>query len=181
MARRVASMKDCGTTTCQVTAPAWSMVQHLKSLRILPDTTLPASGRSFISGRQHSGNTVTTCVFGMVPECFAGLVQQATSYIFYAQGILRLMPDARFLYLLRNPYDICASEKCRAPRKGSTLGWRCELESRTSVGDQASREIRGSMPHCATRISSPNRCDGFARFSTLSACRFARSTSTCRT
>ena len=43
--------------------------------------------------------------------------QQATSYIFYAREILDLMPDARFLYLLRNPYDICASEKRRAPRK----------------------------------------------------------------
>ena len=160
-------------------------------------------GPIFVSGRQHSGNTVTTCVFGMVPACFAGLmegwffehraivdklkdldvrarrvaellrlddeeltdrtsealsrwhveqpdatatdlyregmrfaaashdkqfwVQQATSYIFYAQDILRLMPDARFIYLLRNPYDLCASEKRRDPKRerlwGCVVSW----------------------------------------------------------
>ncbi len=156
-------------------------------------------GPIFISGRQYSGNTVTTCVFGMVPECFAGFmegwffehrgiverikdptvrarrvaellrlddegltdrasealsrwhleqpdanavdlyregmrfaaashgkrfwVQQATSYIFYAQEILSLMPDARFVYLLRNPYDVCASKKRRAPKRDRLWGW----------------------------------------------------------
>ena len=38
-------------------------------------------------------------------------VQKATSYIFYGHEILRDMPDARMLYLVRNPYDICASVK----------------------------------------------------------------------
>ena len=160
-------------------------------------------GPIFVSGRQHSGNTVTTYVFGMAPDCFAGLsegwffehraivdklkdpnvrarrvaellrlddeqltdrtsdalsqwhlqrpdatatdlyregmrfaaashgkqfwVQQATSYIFYAQDILSLMPDARFIYLLRNPFDLCASEKRRDPKRerlwGCVVSW----------------------------------------------------------
>ena len=156
-------------------------------------------GPLFISGRQHSGNTVVTMIFGQVPECFPsnvegwffehrGLVekirdpakranyvvdilrledaalaerarqwlvrwhlehpraasidvyrqamqfvtagsgkrfwvQKATSYIFYGEQILSLMPDARMLYLLRNPYDVCASKKRRNPREDRFLGW----------------------------------------------------------
>ncbi len=158
----------------------------------MADSQTPQVGPLFISGRQHSGNTVTTCVFENVPDCLAvnveglffehrGLVQRiknpaeraaylvnllrfedgalaeqtrarlvgwhcehvdaspveayreamrfataargkrfwvrrATSYIFYAQEILTLMPEARMLFLLRNPYDICASLKRRDPR-----------------------------------------------------------------
>ena len=158
----------------------------------MPDSPTPQVGPLFISGRQHSGNTVTACVFENVPDCLAvnveglffehrGLVQRikdpaqradylvdllrfedgalmeetrawlvgwhrehadaspvdayreamrfattargkrfwvrrATSYIFYAQEILTLMPEARMLFLLRNPYDICASLKRRDAR-----------------------------------------------------------------
>ena len=153
----------------------------------------------FVSGRQHSGNTVTVCIFEMVPECLtvnvegkffeqrqiverirgpearanrlvdllrfedrdlaertrahlvawheahAGAraidvyreamrfatettgkkswVRRATSYIFYAEEILELMPEAKVLYLVRNPYDVCASKKRRAPRKDRYWGW----------------------------------------------------------
>lgn len=158
----------------------------------MPKSQTPQLGPLFISGRQHSGNTVTACVFENVPDCLAvnveglffehrGLigrikdpaerahyvvdllrfengalaeqtrawlvswhrdhadaspveayreamrfataargkhfwVRRATSYIFYAQEILTLMPEARMLFLLRNPYDICASLKRRNPQ-----------------------------------------------------------------
>jgi len=149
-------------------------------------------GPVFVSGRQHSGNTVLTMILGRAPGCFAqtdenifferrALIdriadperraaavaaelridrvdrqlsdriahhlaewigarpearaldlfregmrfaceatgrrfwcQKATSYIFYGREILTLMPEARLLYMLRNPYDICASRKRRA-------------------------------------------------------------------
>ncbi len=156
-------------------------------------------GPIFISGRQHSGNTVTAYIFGMVPDCYSANVEgwffehrrlvekikdpakraayvvdllrlddaalaertrdwlvrwhrehpdapsvdvyrqamkfvtassgkrfwvrRATSYIFYAQDILTLMPEARILYLLRNPYDVCASKKRRDPKQDRFLSW----------------------------------------------------------
>jgi hypothetical protein len=50
-------------------------------------------------------------------------VRRATSYIFYAQDILRLMPEARVLYLVRNPFDVCASKKRRNPKQDRFWGW----------------------------------------------------------
>jgi hypothetical protein len=155
-------------------------------------------GPVFISGRQHSGNTMTAFVFGKVPDCCAAIsedlffeyrarvekmknparraqylvdllrledaaladrtrdwlirwqqeqstvsaidlyreamrfitadsgkrfwVRKATSYIFYAEDMLTLMPDVRILYLLRNPYDISASRKRRFPKRERILG-----------------------------------------------------------
>ena len=35
--------------------------------------------------------------------------QKATSYVFYAERILRVFPGARLIYLCRNPFDIAAS------------------------------------------------------------------------
>lgn len=53
--------------------------------------------------------------------------QKATSYIFYGRQILRDLPDARLVYMLRNPYDIAASKKRRSVRKDRLwqvmLGW----------------------------------------------------------
>lgn len=40
-------------------------------------------------------------------------LMKATSYIFYAKEILESMPDARIVFLMRNPYDIGASRKKR--------------------------------------------------------------------
>lgn len=157
----------------------------------------------FISGRQHSGNTVLSAILGRVPECLAQLdenaffeyralvdrvktaqeraekvfdllrlederlreptldhlrwlarerprvsalelyregmsygatrlgrrfwVQKATSYIFYGQEILASMPDARLIYLVRNPYDIAASKKRRHEQReriwNTMVGW----------------------------------------------------------
>ena len=42
--------------------------------------------------------------------------QKATSYIFYADRLFEAIPDATMLYVVRNPYDICASKKRRDPR-----------------------------------------------------------------
>ena len=53
--------------------------------------------------------------------------QKATSYAFYALEILSCMPDARMIYLLRNPFDLCASAKRRTYEREAvvsrTLGW----------------------------------------------------------
>jgi len=167
-----------------------------------------STGPIFISGRQHSGNTVMSVVFRNVPDCLsqsrenlffekraiidriadprararavaaetrldrldeqlqqrAGAyleqyavehpdstalelfrqamrwaiaakgktfwVQKATSYIFYAREILESIPDARIIYMLRNPYDICASDQRRIRRRGI----RRESIFRTCVG-----------------------------------------------
>lgn len=167
--------------------------------------TAPAAGQNppaealFVSGRQHSGNTVTALVFGQAPECWVatkedwfferrrqaerirgveararGVVDllrlddeplldrtarwlgqwhgehpeatavelyrearrfiaasegksywvcKATSYIFYAREILTMLPEARLLYLLRNPYDVSASKKRRDPDRDRLWGW----------------------------------------------------------
>lgn len=176
---------------------------QLKSANSEPASSTNASqlkiGPLFIAGRQHSGNTVTACVFERVANCLSvnieGLffeqrslvdrikdpterakkiadllriedkalsdkteqwlidwqqknpdasaidgysqamqfatidagkefwVRRATSYIFYAQEILTLMPDAKVLYLLRNPHDVCASNKLRNSKIDRYLGW----------------------------------------------------------
>ncbi|MDQ7006722.1 MAG: sulfotransferase, partial [Acidobacteriota bacterium] len=41
--------------------------------------------------------------------------QKATSYIFYADQVLDLVPNSRMIYMLRNPYDLAASKKQRDP------------------------------------------------------------------
>jgi hypothetical protein len=161
------------------------------------------AGPIFISGRQHSGNTVVAVLLSRVPACFAQIdensffehrrivdrvrdataraqrvfqlmrleydearvrtldhlrnvaeaspgitalelyregmdfatrcagkqfwAQKATSYVFYAREILSSMPDARFLYLIRNPYDIVTSRKRRYPDReriwGTVTSW----------------------------------------------------------
>ena len=37
----------------------------------LPENDSGAVGALFVSGRQHSGNTAVTCMFELVPNCFA--------------------------------------------------------------------------------------------------------------
>lgn len=46
-------------------------------------------------------------------------VQKATSYVFHASEILAHLPEARFLFLVRNPLDLAASKK----RRGAKSGW----------------------------------------------------------
>ena len=54
-------------------------------------------------------------------------VQKATSYVFYAEEILEALPDARIVYLVRDPYDMAASKKRRDAADdhlvGLALGW----------------------------------------------------------
>lgn len=44
-------------------------------------------------------------------------MQKATSYVFYVEDILRALPDARLVFLLRNPLDLAASLKRRGEGK----------------------------------------------------------------
>jgi hypothetical protein len=58
-------------------------------------------------------------------------LQKATSYIFYADEILTALPDAKMIYLMRNPYDLLASTKRRYLERhwtrdrilGILMGW----------------------------------------------------------
>lgn len=50
-------------------------------------------------------------------------VQKATSYVFFAEEILTDMPDARLIYVIRNPFDLCASAKRRWPRRERVIRW----------------------------------------------------------
>jgi hypothetical protein len=45
-------------------------------------------------------------------------VQKATSYIFYVEQILQVFPRAKFIFLLRNPFDLVASQKRRGDATG---------------------------------------------------------------
>lgn len=53
--------------------------------------------------------------------------QKGTSYLFSAGEILRDVPDARLVCLVRNPYDLAASKKRRNPGEewlvGTAVGW----------------------------------------------------------
>ena len=52
--------------------------------------------------------------------------QKATSYIFYVDDILECFPDARLLFLARNPFDLAASMKRRGVWRSvarMTYGW----------------------------------------------------------
>lgn len=49
--------------------------------------------------------------------------QKGTSYIFYGREILRDIPDARLIYLVRNPYDVCASKRRRGRWEERLVGW----------------------------------------------------------
>ena len=156
-------------------------------------------GPVFVSGRQHSGNTVVSLIIGRMPGCWAneeeGLFfdhrsrldriadpvqraewiashlklndeqrtiqavdhikswakqyrgadalaqyvevmrhltaltgnqfwqQKATGYIFQGEEILTAMPEARMIYLIRNPYDVCASLKRRNRWHERIIGW----------------------------------------------------------
>lgn len=54
-------------------------------------------------------------------------VQKATHYIFFADEILQEIPDAKFIYMLRNTFDIMASRKNRHAERerlfGQSIGW----------------------------------------------------------
>ncbi|WP_263784425.1 sulfotransferase family protein [Salinibacter grassmerensis] len=53
-------------------------------------------------------------------------VQKATSYVFYADDIIGCFPEARLLFLARNPFDLAASMKRRGGWRAvarMTYGW----------------------------------------------------------
>lgn len=161
-----------------------------------PSAWMPAV---FVSGRQHSGNTLTVTMLKQAPQCFAltdeaaffeqrksidlltdrsakinklveclRLVedeapqellnhlqkwsennpsaealtvyreamhylaeregatiwaQKATHYIFFADEILRDMPESKIVYMLRNPFDVAASRKRREPELERIVSW----------------------------------------------------------
>lgn len=64
-------------------------------------------------------------------------VQKATSYIFHAREILTDVPGSRLIYMLRNPFDLAASEKRRGWTKGyiwgTPKGWSIGLALATKV------------------------------------------------
>lgn len=52
--------------------------------------------------------------------------QKATSYVFYVDDILKVIPTAKLVYVLRNPLDIAASVKKRGGKKTLArvaMGW----------------------------------------------------------
>jgi hypothetical protein len=49
--------------------------------------------------------------------------QKATAYVFSIEEILADLPEARFLYMVRNPFDVCASKKRRNPKEERIVGW----------------------------------------------------------
>lgn len=59
-------------------------------------------------------------------------LQKATSYIFYADQLMDAIPESKFIYLMRNPYDLVASLKRRFAKRGfkrdeiwaTCIGWR---------------------------------------------------------
>jgi hypothetical protein len=69
--------------------------------------------------------------------------RKATSYVFYIDEILRVFPDARFIYLARNPLDLAASLKRRGEWRrvlrmvwGWNRGTETALQWTTSTPDQ---------------------------------------------
>ena len=68
-------------------------------------------------------------------------VQKATSYIFYGREILTLMPDARLLFLIRNPYDIAASKRRRDPWRESIWNTMISWNKGVRLGLELEREF----------------------------------------
>jgi hypothetical protein len=68
-------------------------------------------------------------------------VQKATSYIFYGREILTAMPDARLLFLVRNPYDIAASKRRRSPGRESIWNTMVSWNKGLRLGQALEREF----------------------------------------
>ncbi len=69
--------------------------------------------------------------------------QKGTSYIFMAREILRAIPDARLVYMVRNPYDVCASKKKRFPDRERIIGWAVSWNRGLSIASA----LASAMPH----------------------------------
>lgn len=71
--------------------------------------------------------------------------QKATSYIFHARQVLEAMPDARLIYMLRNPFDLAASEKKRRWMRGYVWGTPAGWNSGLRRAEAASRAFPGRL------------------------------------
>ena len=73
-----------------------------------------APGPIFISGRQHSGNTMTAVIFSMVPDCF---VVNVEGWFFEHRGIVDRIKDpgrrARYIVDILRLEDADLSERTR--------------------------------------------------------------------
>lgn len=122
-------------------------------------------------------------------------VQKATGYIFYAREILRDMPDARIIYLIRNPYDISASILRRQEAEalvGPSVAWNrglriaCELheqhpdrfrpiryESLVTDPEQTAREICEflGLPYDASILDVPHINPSEAKYQAIQGSR----------
>ncbi len=105
--------------------PAW-MADNLK----LPDASLTAKVESWLT--QWIDEHTDADALALYREAMRYITQttgnrfwaqKATSYVFFGHEILRDMPDARFIYMFRNPYDVAASKKRRDPAREYLVGW----------------------------------------------------------
>lgn len=67
--------------------------------------------------------------------------QKGTSYIFMAREILQAIPDARLVYMVRNPYDVCASKKKRFPDRERIIGWAVSWNKGLSIAAALARAM----------------------------------------
>ncbi len=178
-------------------------------------------GPVFVSGRQHSGNTVVSLIFARIPGCFAidqeGIFfdhrtrldrtkdpvprarwiasnlklrsdeltrqaidhlsawarqhrdadalaqylevmryltattgnrfwqQKATGYIFHGRQVLTSIPDSRMVYLIRNPYDVSASLKRRAPWHERIVGWGISWNKGLAIAHRLEQDFPGRV------------------------------------
>lgn len=174
-------------------------------------------GPVFVSGRQHSGNTVISLIIGRMPGCWANeeegvffdhrsrldrmadpvqraewiashlklndehrtiqaiahlkswakqhrdanaldqyvevmryltaltgnrfWQQKATGYIFQGEEILTALPEARMIYLIRNPYDVCASLKRRNRWHERIVGWSVSWNKGMAVAHRLAKQF----------------------------------------
>ena len=89
-------------------------------------------------------------------RCWA---QKATSYIFFADRILREMPEARIVYMMRNPFDVAASKKRRDPRQEYLLGWTVSWNRGAALARRLMREYpdRTHLVRFESLLEEPER------------------------
>ncbi len=86
-------------------------------------------------------------------------VQKATSYIFHVNEILSDLPSSRLVYILRNPFDLAASEKRREWTRGyvwgTPKGWSVGLA--LAMRAQTSRPDRFRIVTYEDMVREPER------------------------
>lgn len=86
-------------------------------------------------------------------------VQKATSYIFYVSTIRSHFPDAQFIYLLRNPFDLATSLRVRrssARWLRMAVGWKRGVER--AVEFQRQHPARFRIVRYEDLVQEPIRC-----------------------